>query len=142
MAIAARFDLELLQYDAVNAFVNAKLPTGPGSGVLGQGVFMRMPPGHRTPGKVLQLQKALYGLRHSPLLWQKEFSSTLRSLGFTPVPHEPCCFMKGGVLVFFYVDDIVVAFRKGQAAIAQDLICSLDTNSKVVASCSGFWASR
>ena len=131
MAIAARFDLELLQYDAVNAFVNAKLPTGPGSGVLGQGVFMRMPPAHRTPGKVLHLQKALYGLRHSPLLWQKEFSSTLRSLGFTPVPHEPCCFMKGGVIIFFYVDDIVVAFRKGQAAIAPDLIQSLQSRYKL-----------
>lgn len=36
MAIAARFDLELLQYDAVNAFVNADLK---------QDIYMRMPPG-------------------------------------------------------------------------------------------------
>ena len=37
IAIAARFDLELLQYDAVNAFVNAKLE---------EDVFMKMPPGY------------------------------------------------------------------------------------------------
>jgi uncharacterized protein (DUF1330 family) len=60
MAIAARFDLELIQYDAVNAFVNAKLEDT---------VFMQMPPGYKTPGKILRLNKALYGLRQSPLLW-------------------------------------------------------------------------
>ncbi|GAB1319504.1 putative retrotransposon HobS hobase [Madurella fahalii] len=103
IAIAARFDLELIQYDVVNAFVHAKLPYD---------VFMRMPPGYRTRGKVLHLHKALYGLRESPLLWQRHFTQTLTRMGFTPVPHEPCCFGKQGVLIFFYVDDIVVAYRK------------------------------
>jgi hypothetical protein len=38
MTIAARLDLELLQYDAVNAFVNADLD---------EDVYMELPPGHR-----------------------------------------------------------------------------------------------
>ena len=59
MAIAARFDLELIQYDVVNAFVNAKLLDA---------VFMTLLPGYRKSGKVLLLHKALYGLRISPLL--------------------------------------------------------------------------
>jgi len=59
MAIAARFDLDLLQFNTVNAFVNAKLD---------EEVFMRMPPGHRRFGTVLKLNKALYGLRRSSLL--------------------------------------------------------------------------
>ena len=105
MAIAARFDLELLQYDAVNAFVNA---------ALDEEVYMRMPPGHRKPGTVLKLTKALYGLRRSPLLWQRTLSQALRKLGFKPVPHEPCAFAHKGILIFFYVDDIVVAFRGTQ----------------------------
>ncbi len=103
MAIAARFDLELVQYDAVNAFVNARLPTP---------VYMEMPRGYRKPGTLLELQKALYGLRISPLLWQKELSTTLISLGWKSIPHEPCCFMRNGVLLFFYVDDIIIAYRK------------------------------
>jgi hypothetical protein len=37
MAIAAYFDLELKQYDAVNAFMHAPLD---------KEVFMRMPPGY------------------------------------------------------------------------------------------------
>src|SRR4029077_10746745 len=96
IAIAARFDLELIQYDAVNAFVNASLD---------EDVFMKLPPGYRKAGKVLKLNKALFGLRRSPLLWHRELSQTLRNLGFQPVPHEPCCLTRDGVIVFFYVDD-------------------------------------
>ncbi|KAJ3455051.1 hypothetical protein MRS44_013651 [Fusarium solani] len=93
----------VLQYDVVNAFVNAELK---------QDVYMRMPPGYRRPGLILKLQKALYGLRQSPLLWQKELTATLTNLGFKPVPHEPCCLLKGGIMVFFYVDDLIVAYEK------------------------------
>src|ERR1043166_30207 len=46
VVIAARFDLELIQYDAVNAFVHASLD---------EDVYMKMPPGHQEPGKVLKL---------------------------------------------------------------------------------------
>ena len=53
IAIAARFDLELIQYDAVNAFVNATLE---------EDVFMKMPPGYRRTGMILKLNKVLYGL--------------------------------------------------------------------------------
>jgi hypothetical protein len=102
MAIAARFDLELLQFDAVNAFVNAELD---------EDVFMRMPPGHRRAGWILKLNKALYGLRRSPLLWQRELTQALKALGYAPVPHEPCAYRRNGVIIFFYVDDIVIMFK-------------------------------
>jgi gamma-glutamylcyclotransferase (GGCT)/AIG2-like uncharacterized protein YtfP len=116
MAIAARFDLELIQYDVVNAFVNARLT---------EDVFMRMPPGYRKPGTILKLDRALYGLRISPLLWQRELTRTLHELGFESVPHEPCCFSKDGILLFFYVDDIVLACSKSQRAEARELLKGL-----------------
>jgi hypothetical protein len=53
IAIAARFDLELIQYDTVNAFVNAKLE---------EDMFMKMPSEHRRTGTILKLNKALYSL--------------------------------------------------------------------------------
>lgn len=81
IAIAARFDLELIQYDAVNAFVNAELK---------EEIYMRSPPGHGSYNEVLKLNKALYGLRKSPLLWQRELVGTLKSLGFEAIPEEPC----------------------------------------------------
>ena len=66
-----------------------------------------------------------YGLRESPLLWQKHLTGTLRNQGFTPVPHEPCCFTMGGVIVFFYIDDLVVAFPKECGRMAQEAIATL-----------------
>ena len=73
IAVAAKFDLKLIQYNVVNAFVNATLLDA---------VFMTLPLSYRRPGKVLLLHKALYGLRISPLLWQKELSSTLQTTGY------------------------------------------------------------
>lgn len=102
MAIAARFDLDLLQFDAVNAFVNADID---------ETVFMRMPPGYQKSGEIYRLRKALYGLRRSPLLWQRTLSNALKELGFTPIPQEPCIFIRNSIVIFFYVDDIVLAFR-------------------------------
>ena len=77
MAITAKFDLETIQMDAVNAFVHCDLD---------EVVYMKMPPGYTKKGKVLRLRKALYGLRRSPLLWQKNLTNSLKELGFKEVP--------------------------------------------------------
>jgi hypothetical protein len=103
MAITAKFDIETQQMDAINAFVHCDLD---------ETVFMKFPPGLEKENKVLRLRKALYGLRRSPLLWQKELTKTFRKMGFREVPQEPCVMLKGGVIVFFYVDDIVFCYRK------------------------------
>src|SRR5262249_32534186 len=103
IAITARFDLETIQIDAVNAFVHCDLD---------EVVYMKMPPGFTQKGKVLRPRKAIYGLRRSPLLWQKNLTSSIAELGFKEVPQEPCLMLSGGVVVFFYVDDIVFAYRK------------------------------
>ena len=103
MAIVAKYDLETQQMDAVNAFVHCKLD---------ETVFMKLPSGFEKPGKVIRLRKALYGLRRSPLLWQKKLTKTFRKMGFREVPQDPCVMIKGGVIVFFFVDDIVFCYRK------------------------------
>ncbi|KAG6999890.1 Retrovirus-related Pol polyprotein from transposon TNT [Fusarium oxysporum f. sp. conglutinans] len=122
VAIAAKFDLEMVQYDVVNAFVHAP---------INQDIFMHMPPGYKKAGTILQLNKALYGLRVSPLLWQKELSKTLLELGYEQVPHEPCCFKKEGILFFFYVDDVIVAYRKSRGDNANELIKQLRLRYKL-----------
>jgi hypothetical protein len=110
MEIAARFDLELIQYKVVNAFVNAD---------LNQEVYIKMPPGYRKPGMILLLRKALYRLRKDLPLWQQHFIRTLTNMTFHTIPHEPCCMIRNGILIFYYVDDIVIAFRKDQTAEAK-----------------------
>ncbi|KAF7574052.1 hypothetical protein PtrM4_056750 [Pyrenophora tritici-repentis] len=113
MAIAAKYDLELKQYDVTNAFVHA---------TIDREIYMRMPKGYQKPGTLLKVQKALYGLRISPLLWQKEFTATLASIGFQQIPQEPCCMIKDGVIIFFYVDDIIVAYHSKQESEAMKAI--------------------
>ena len=85
---------------------------------------MRPPPGFED-GKVLCLRKALYGLRRSPLLWQRELTSTFREMGYKEVPQEPCVMISGGVIVFFFVDDIIVCYRKQDEAKAKAMISGL-----------------
>ena len=116
LATAARFDLKLKQFDAVNVFVNAGID---------KDVFMQMPQGYRKPGTVLKLKRALYGLRQSPLLWQRALASTLENLGFRAVPQEPCIVTNKGIIIFFYVDDIVLAYRKRDRKRAEELINGL-----------------
>ena len=122
IAIAARFDLEMVQYDVVNAFVNAPID---------QDIFMHMAPGYKKTATILKLNKALYGLRASPLLWQKELSKTLLEIGYTQIPHEPCCFKKEGVLFFFYVDDVIIAYRKARKDKADELTRQLGSKYKL-----------
>ncbi|KAI7772858.1 hypothetical protein LA080_001633, partial [Diaporthe eres] len=122
IAIAAKFNLELIQYDVVNAFVHAPID---------QDIFMRMPRGYEKKGTILMLNKALYGLRISPLLWQKEFTRTLAELGYQQAPHEPCCYKKNGILIFFYVDDIVVAYRKNRQRQVDELAQQLQEKYKI-----------
>ncbi len=99
----AKFDLETLQLDAVNAFVHADLD---------ETVFMRMPPGYGEQGKVLKLNRALYGLHRSPLLWQQKLTDEMKKLGFEEILQEPFMVQKNGIICFFHVDDIVFAFKK------------------------------
>ena len=76
---------------------------------------MRMPPGYAEQGKVLKLNKALYGLQRSPLLWQQKLTNEMTKLGYTEILQELCIVQKDGIICFFYVDDIVFAYRKEQS---------------------------
>lgn len=106
MALTAAFNLEIKQYDAPNAFVNSELD---------ELVYVAPPPGRMrkeyTDSRcTLRLNRALYGLRCSPRLWQRDFSSTMRKLGLEPVNEEPCLFIGHGVIVLVYVEDIFIFY--------------------------------
>ena len=106
-ALVAAFDLDLRQRDAVNAFLNSTVE---------KEVYTRMPEGFEILGKCWKLRKALYGLRISPRLWQKEAAGVLKKLGFQQVPEDPCVFVGEGIIIFFYVDDILIAsYRTAEA---------------------------
>jgi hypothetical protein len=111
MALVAAFNLEVIQLDAINAFVNAQLD---------EEIYIACPDGFKTPGYCYKLRRALYGLRKSPKLWFLELSTTLKELGLIPVPDEQCLYIHPNkpILVFFYVDDILII---GHLSNQQDL---------------------
>lgn len=125
MSIAARFNLEVKQFDVTNAFLNSDIKKDQGR------VFCKLPDGYEeimgqlkgsTHGFVVELDKALYGLRSSPLLWYDEFTSQLEAAGLNKSKEEPCIFTNKCILVLFYVDDILVFYRQEQQSEATELI--------------------
>ena len=117
MAIAAYWDLEIKQFDVAQAFLNARRDGQ-------EPVACQLPEGFKQPGMCVELERALYGLRDSPLLWYREFSATLAELGLKPSAEEPCLFLdpERRVVVIFYVDDFLVLYHRLHSARAQRLI--------------------
>jgi hypothetical protein len=113
LVIAARFNLELKQFNVTNAFVYALIDCI---------VYMKMLRGYLILGKILKLNKALYGLRILLLLWQRDFTSYLRTQGFSAVPYEPCYLICKGVFIFFYVNNIIVMYSKNCKSEAQSVV--------------------
>ncbi|RYC53684.1 hypothetical protein CHU98_g12525, partial [Xylaria longipes] len=117
MAIAAQFDLEVKQFDVISAFLNASREGE-------EPVACELPDGFKQENKAALLNRALYGLRDSPLLWYKEFASTLKSLHLIASPEEPCLFYSEDrqVYVVFYVDDFLVLYHRDHEKQAQKVI--------------------
>jgi hypothetical protein len=113
MAIAAKFQLEARQLDAVNAFTNS---------LLDEEVYIRCPDGFKRHGWSLRLRKALYGLRRSPLLWQRDLLQTFQQLGLQQCAEDPCICNNSWLTVFFFVDDIVLLYRMKDQLAAETLI--------------------
>ncbi|KAL4405393.1 reverse transcriptase domain protein [Colletotrichum abscissum] len=119
MALGARFGLRFWQKDAVNAFTNAWLD---------ELVYVHYPPGFEEYGQVLLLLRALYGLRRSPLLWQRHITKTMKEIGFTQLQEDECVFIRNGILIFVFVDDIVIAFLPSKEDEARTLTNKLQSH--------------
>jgi hypothetical protein len=100
-AIAAALDLEIHQMDVKTAFLY---------GEIDGEVYVEQPEGlDDGTGRVCRLNKALYGLKHSPRIWYNTISTFLASQGFTPLVSDLGVFAKGKVYIAIYVDDLLIA---------------------------------
>ena len=92
--------LETRQVDYVNAFAQAD---------LNKDVFIEMPPGFEHNNQVdcvLKLNKSLYGMSESPLLFFELLKSNLLALDFEQMSHiDPCLFIHKKAICLTYVDD-------------------------------------
>jgi len=69
IALACAFGLKAMQYDVLNAFLNA---------LLDRTLYVRTPDGFQNQdGQTLRLLRALYGLKEAPRLWAIHFQDSL-----------------------------------------------------------------
>ena len=82
---------ELLKFDVVGAFLQAKLdPRQPP-------IFMHAPQGmHLAPGQMLKLNTNIYGLVEAAYLWFMEFSAKAKQLGWIQGSFDPFIFTMPG----------------------------------------------
>jgi hypothetical protein len=95
--------------DVKSAFLNGDLKE----------VYVHQPPSFVIPSKerkVLRLCKTLYILRKAPRARNAKLDSTLKRMGFMPIPHEAAIYRWGNgenaLLVGVYVDDLVIIGAK------------------------------
>lgn len=110
LSIVARFRYQLHQMDAVAAFTQANVK---------ESLYIEIPDGYKLPAgtkrMVLQLNKAIYGLKQSSYLWQMALRKYFLANGWTSCVLEENLFFKMSknnqiMLAGIYVDDIISAF--------------------------------
>jgi hypothetical protein len=111
LSIVNQFRMFMFQLDVDTAFLYAPLL---------EEIFIEIPEMFsyyfrvNTNGKCLRLKKALYGLPQSPRAWFFTIDGLLKELGYEPLIHEPCLYIRkenSGVtsILTLYVDDIIIA---------------------------------
>ena len=104
VALACRYNLQLLHWDIEQAFVQSELD---------HEVFMKLPPDCGSmSGKVVRLNKSLYGLKQASRTFYKRLVSDLKRIGFEQSLSDPCVlrFMMGDEvmgMVAIHVDNIL-----------------------------------
>ena len=101
--LAEAFDLDLLQYDISNAFLN---------GELEDEIYIEYPPGYPgEPGTCLKLLKGLYGLKQAARIWNKVLNKVLGKSGLKVCKTEPGILYHPEKMCFvcLHVDDIIIA---------------------------------
>ena len=109
-AIINKFDIETIQIDAINTFLNA---------LLLELVFLQLLEGFGRKRYVLKYTKALYGLKESLNLQNNNFTLTLERLSLEEVAE--CLQKREQVLVFFFIDDTYITYQKKDRDITKKL---------------------
>ena len=93
-------NLKSKQGDVTAAFLHAELGED-------EKVYVEMPLGFRKQGKVLKLNKTLYGLRQSPRMFWKYLTKAMEACGMRVSDFDPCMFIGERVIAVAFVDDIL-----------------------------------
>lgn len=96
MSVAAHFDLDIEQMDAVTEFLLA---------YLSEEIYMEHPErmGDQAIDNVCKLNKSIYGLKQASREWNKKLSQALKGMELKPKVKTLSMYQRSKI---FYVDDI------------------------------------
>jgi hypothetical protein len=80
---------------------------------------------YRLDEKVIKIIRALYEQRKSSLLWLRILIIKCLQMKLRSISKKSCLFMTNEIFMFFYVDDIVFAYRADRQQAAELLISKL-----------------
>ena len=108
--IAIQFGLILHQLDVDNAFLNSNIDYE---------IYMRQPEGFiHDPNKVCKLNKSIYGLKQSAMLWNQTLLDFMKQQNLKQSSKDPCLFIRNEssnmLYVLIWVDDIICASSSKQ----------------------------
>jgi hypothetical protein len=120
LALVAYFDLECEQIDMITAYLNAHLTDD-------DIVLLRLPAGCIAKGNVVRINRSMYSLCQSALLWYNDLKDSLKELDFDPIEADPCVFVNPATnaIIVVYVDDLILITRDAPAtaALKAQLLC-------------------
>lgn len=75
---------------------------------LDEDIYIKCPPRFTQPGKVLKINKALYGIKQSGRRWFGTLHDELLEMGFRQMHFDPCVFRLKNLTIAVYVDDMLL----------------------------------
>jgi hypothetical protein len=116
MTLMIAFHLKTRQLNVVNAFLNAHND---------QLVYYQMSHDYRLDDTCYKVIKTLYDQRKSSLLWLRILIIKCLELRFKLIFEKSCLFIANDVIMFFYMNDIMFAYRTNRKRIAESYIARL-----------------
>lgn len=124
--MAAQESMYLKQFDVKTAFLYSNLD---------EEIYVKQPDGYDdNSGKVWKLKRSLYGLKQSPMCWNKRLSQFIKSQGFNASKVDPCLFIREDndgkkVFITIYVDDGLICGHNEEQV--NELVLNLQNNFKI-----------
>lgn len=112
LAMAVRFNMIILMFDVITAYLNAKTTVE---------VYVRCPElysdlSDQPQAAFYRVERSLYGMKASGREWFHTLRDKLLELGFKQSPHEPCLFVHKRATIGTYVDDIMAILKNQEDA--------------------------
>ena len=116
-AIACELDLDVCHFDVEQGFVQSKLD---------EDIFLRLPKGYgRLSGKIVRLNKSLYGLKQVSWSWHAHLTTCLKKLSFQQCLADACAFRsieegRVAIIAVVYVDDMFAVGLESRCDVFRD----------------------